>query len=97
MVSLHRFNLKSLKEIYTELKSLGFFYKIKIYQLCKYDIITLLRNTKLFDENEDDYLLFYHPEDKKWNKLIPKRSYYDRGEKILTMTKISKKIILKFD
>jgi len=97
MVSLHRFNLKSLKEMYTELKYLGYFYNIKTYQLCKYDLISLLRNTKLFDEEDDDYLLFYHPEDKKWNKLIPKRRYYDRGEKILTMKKISKEIILKFD
>jgi len=97
MVYLERFNLNCLKEIYLILKNLDYFYDIKTYQLCKYDIIVLLRNTGLFDETIEDYLLFYNPKKKKWLKLFPKSKFYDRGDKINKMKKINKKFILVFD
>lgn len=97
MVNLDRFNLISLKEIYLILKNLDYFNNIKTYQLCKYDIIVLLRNTNLFDESINDYLLFYNPKNKKWLKLFPKNKSYKKGEKIQKMKRIKKKIILIFD
>jgi len=82
MVVLNRFNLISLKEIYNILKSQHFFNNIKTYQLCKFDLIVLLRNTKLSDETIDKHLLFYNPLEKKWIKLKTKKKSTDRGEKI---------------
>ena len=97
MVHLNRFNLIQLKEIYNDLKNYGYFNNTKTYQLCKFDIIVLLRNTKLFDENETDYLLFYNPSLKKWLKLSPRRKIYDRGEKVSKIVIRKKSIIMEFD
>jgi hypothetical protein len=94
---LDRFNLVSLKELYTILKSQHYFNTIKTYQLCKYDLITLLRNTDLFDETQETNLLFYNPQDRKWLKLIPRKKLYDRGEKIKSMIIEEKRIVLNFN
>ena len=94
---LDRFNLVSLKELYTILKSQNYFNTIKTYQLCKYDLITLLRNTDLFDETQETNLLFYNPQDRKWLKLIPRKKLYDRGEKLTCMVIEEKRIILNFN
>ena len=94
MVSLYRFNLVSLKDIYNDLKQYGYFFGTKTYQLNKHDIIVLLKNTKLFDEEEENYLLFYHPNKRKWNKLIPERKYYDRGERIYKVSIENKKVLV---
>tara|TARA_R110001592_G_scaffold1469_3_gene8795 strand:+ start:915 stop:1208 length:294 start_codon:yes stop_codon:yes gene_type:complete len=97
MVYLDRFNLVSLKEIYTILKKQGYFNNTKTYQLCKFDLIVLLRNSKLFDETQDKYLLFYNPSERKWIKLISKRKLYDRGEKIVNMIVKEQIIVLSFN
>ena len=97
MVYLDRFNLVSLKEIYIILKKQGYFNNTKTYQLCKFDLIVLLRNTKLFDEIQDKHLLFYNPSETKWIKLLSKRKLYDRGEKVDNMNIIEKRIVLTFN
>ena len=97
MVLLNRFNLVSLKEIYNILKSQKYFNNIKTYQLCKFDLIVLLRNTNLFDESIDRYLLFYNPLQRKWIKLLPKKKLYDKGEKIENILVKNKIVVLTFD
>ena len=97
MVVLNRFNLISLKEIYNILKLQNYFNNIKTYQLCKFDLIVLLRNTNLFDETHDNNLLFYNPSEQKWIKLFPKKKLYDKGEKIENMVVKNTKILLSFD
>ena len=97
MVLLNKFNLVSLKEIYCLLKIQGYFNNIKTYQLCKFDLIVLLRNTKLFDEEETNHLLFYNPMFEKWIKLLPKKKLYGRDNKTSGICFIKKKIILNFD
>ena len=97
MVELERFNLISLREIYNNLKFQNYFNNIKSYQLCKFDLITLLRNTELFDETEDLHLLFYNPTERKWLKLTPRKKAYDRGVRLMCMIKKEKKVILNFD
>ena len=97
MVHLERFNLISLKELYNILKSQNYFNNIKTYQLCKFDLITLLRNTDLFDETQENILLFYNPRYSKWLKLMPRKKLYDRGKKINSICIQKKKIILNFN
>ena len=97
MVNLERFNLVCLKEIYILLKKYNYFRNIKTYQLCKYDLITLLRNTNLFDETEEEHLLFYNPKKKMWLKLYPKSKFYDRGDRIEKMRITKKPILIIFD
>jgi hypothetical protein len=96
MVFLDRFNLVSLKEIYNILKCQNYFHNIKTYQLCKFDIIVLLRNTQLFDETIENYLLFYNSQERKWIKLTPHKKLYDRGEKMKCTIFEKNKTVINF-
>ena len=77
MVKLECFKLQELKDIFIFVKKkYNVLEKYKVYQLNKFDLITLLRNDNQFIEDESKYLYF-----KKDNVLLkftpeaPKRIY----------------------
>ena len=61
------------EEMFAEIKAHGFYFGLKTYHLNKFDLIVLLRNSKLFDETDGNYLLFFSPLDDKWKKLVPRK------------------------
>lgn len=97
MVNLQNFNLSSLRELYNELKVLGYFFNVKNYQLNKFDMVTMLQNTNLFDEQHEEYVLFFHPEEKKWNKLYPVKRKYNRHRNNPGIKITRGEVVLKFE
>ena len=99
MVLLEQFKLYELKYIFKKIKDKYFILlDYQLYKLNKYDIITILRNTRKFDENDDDYLYFKQDGNRKIRFKVQKSKRYFKGiriEKGFFKTLIP--IILNFD
>ena len=86
MVKFEQFLLAELKDIFNYIKiKYELLPKYKIYQLNKYDLIVILRNSNYFDETIENYLLFSFVNLEGVNSIkfrpqIGKRYY--RGEKL---------------
>ena len=96
-MKLEQFKLYELKCFFKEFQNkyglLSFF---KIYTLNKFDLVTLLRNTKCFHEYHFNHIMFKM--DRINIKLVPKpkKTIY-RGEKIHQLTMFKKEITVVFD
>ena len=94
---LENFNLISLKEIFKNLKDLGYFDGIMVHQTNKHDVVVLLRNTGLIDEEPLNHISYFDTREKVWFKVFPSGKRYNRGELVRNIKKIYKKIILDFN
>tara|TARA_B110001450_G_C17654252_1_gene494519 strand:+ start:2161 stop:2460 length:300 start_codon:yes stop_codon:yes gene_type:complete len=83
MVNFEQFLLAELKDIFNYIKiKYELLPKYKIYQLNKYDLIVILRNSNYFDETIETHLLF-NLEGVNSIKFTPQtgKRYY-KGEKL---------------
>jgi hypothetical protein len=99
-VLLDKFSLKELKDICTYVQSKYFLLREhKSYSLCKFDLITILRNSKLFFEDHPLHLTFRTTfrGDYVEEIFIPvrKKALY-RGPKIHGISFVEKRITLDF-
>ena len=96
-MKLERFNLVSLKEVFRNLKDIGYFQGIMVHQTNKHDVVVLLRNTGLIDEEPLNHISYFDTREKIWFKVYPTGKRYNRGELVRNIRKIEKKIILDFN
>ena len=99
MVLLEQFKLIELKEIFKKIRNkYNILEDYKLYFLNKYDILTILRNTKYFDENHDTYLYFKIKDNKKIRFKPERLNRLFKGLKIKNGIKFEiKPITLNFD
>jgi len=97
MVYLEQFKLCELKDIFNFLKNeFGLLKKYRIYQLNKFDIVIIMRNSNFFDESQPLHLLFsYRNFQYKFFPQPSKRFY--RGEKKECLKFHHKPTLLVFD
>lgn len=99
MVVLEQFKLYELKDIFKKIKDkYCILDNYLLYKLNKYDIITILRNTRKFDESNDLYLYFKEKGYKKIRfKPNPSKRYF-KGLRIKYGYIVTNNpIVLKFD
>ena len=93
-MKLEQFKLAELKQFFKDFQNkYGLLSYFKIYSLNKYDLITLLRNSKCFHECHFNHIMFKMGRIKI--KLVPKpkKTIY-RGEKIKQLTLFKKNITI---
>lgn len=94
---LENFNLISLKEIFKNLKDLGYFDGIMVHQTNKHDVVVLLRNTGLIDEEPLNHISYFDSREAVWFKVFPSGKRYNRGELVRNIKKIYKNVVLDFN
>lgn len=85
MVKFEQFLLAELKDIFNYIKiKYQLLSNYKIYQLNKYDLIVILRNSNYFDESKERHLIFKYDNIDNTIKFTPSpnKRYY-RGEKLM--------------
>ena len=99
MVVLEQFKLNELKDIFRKIKEKYFILlNYQLYKLNKYDIITILRNTRKFDENDDYYLYFKEEGKRKIRFKVKKSKRYFKGLRIQKgFIRTNEPIVLKFE
>ena len=96
-MKLEYFNLVCLKEIFKQLKDLGYFQGIHIHQTNKHDVIVLLRNTGIVDEKPLNYISYYDSRENQWFKVFPTGKRYNKGEQVKNVRRTWKPIIVDFN